>query len=106
VIGVASEDLLRAIDLFEQHPARQQMRPSHRAERQHERCLLDDALVKTLGTADDKSEIGSGLAPRVEALGKIGTLELRSAPIKCGQYGAFGHGVEKKLRLARLHLAR
>ena len=42
VVGVAGEDLLRPVELFEQHAAHQQVRPSHRPEREHRVGAVDD----------------------------------------------------------------
>ena len=64
VIGVAGEDLLRAVELFQQHAANQKMRPSHRPQRHGRLGMFEDRGAKTLRPADRESEFtGAAVAP-------------------------------------------
>ena len=72
MIGVSGEDLLGAVELFQQHPAHQQMRPGHRAERQHPVGARDELSIEPLGPTDRKGERrGALVAPLTEPLGEL-----------------------------------
>src|SRR5215831_334575 len=58
VIRMASQYLLGAIELFEQHPSDQQMRPGHRAKRQDYVGAVEHPRVETLGATDREGKLG------------------------------------------------
>ena len=69
---MAGEDLLRAVQLFEQHAAHQQVRPGHRSEREHRVGALDDGGPEPVGAADREGDgAGAGVAPGREAVGEF-----------------------------------
>jgi hypothetical protein len=86
---VAGEDLLRAVELFEQHAAHQQMRPGHRTQRQHRVGALDDRTAEPLGAADREGERrGTLVAPRRKPFGEVATRPVRPALVERDEPGA------------------
>ena len=64
MIGVAGKDLLGAVELFQEHAARQQMRPGHGTQGQHELGFVPHLIGEAVGAADEKRQIGGpGVAP-------------------------------------------
>lgn len=78
---MASEDLLCAVELFEQHASDQQMRPGHRAEREDHVCTVENCPVEAIGPADRKDQLGPTLvAPGGDPFGQCATRPL-AAPL-------------------------
>jgi hypothetical protein len=102
MIRVAGEDLLRAVELFQQHAAHQQMRPSHRAQRQHRVGALDNRAAEPLGAADREGECcGTLVTPRREPFGELAARPARPALIERDKPGARGQCREDEFGLAR-----
>jgi hypothetical protein len=103
VIRVAGENLLGAVKLLQQHAAHQQMRPSHRAERQHRIGAGDKLPIEAVGATDRESEHGATLiAPLAETLGEITARPGKAALVKRGEPCARRQCSEDQLGLARL----
>src|SRR5690242_11136426 len=80
VIGMAGEDLLRPVQLLEQHAAHQQMRPGHLAERKHRVGTGDDGAAETVGPADRECHgAAAGVAPVSQAVGEFDAAPARTA---------------------------
>ncbi len=102
MIGVAGEDLLGAVKLFEQHPAHQQMRPGHRAQRQHGVGVLGDGAAEPLGAADREGECRDPLvAPRREPLGEVAARPACPPLVERDEPGTRRQCREDQLGLAR-----
>ena len=71
MVGVTGEDLLRAIQLLEQHAADKQVRPRHRSERHDRMGAVKDSGVEPIGAADGEGEFGRALVtPKADTVGK------------------------------------
>ena len=57
VIWMAREDLLSAVELFEQHSADEKMRPGHRSQRQNRIGAVKHREIEAFGAADRKGEL-------------------------------------------------
>lgn len=102
MIGVAGEDLLRSIELLEQHPACEKMGPGHRAQGQSGGSALEDRRCQTLRPAERKSELRRcAIAPRGEAIGQFSARPRSAALIEGDQWRAGRQGFQNQLGLAR-----
>ena len=107
MIGVAGEDLLRPVELFQQHAAAQQMRPGHRAQGQHLIGPVDDGGPEPLGAANREGEGGdAGIAPFPEPVGEIAARPLPAAGVEGNEAGGGGQRGEDQLGLAPLQFGR
>src|SRR5262249_18519788 len=103
MIRVAGEDLLRAVQLFEQHAAHHQMRPGHRAERDGRVGAGKDRLAESVGAADREGERGCApVAPAGEPVGEVAAGPGAAALVERNQPGAGRHRAEDQFGLARL----
>jgi len=59
MIGVTRENLLSAIELFEQHPSYQQMGPGQRPKREGYIVAIENLRVEAIGAADDETDRGA-----------------------------------------------
>ncbi len=100
---MAGVDLLGAVELFEEHAAREQMRPGHPAERDDRIGVLDNPGREALGAADRKGEQGgAAVAPGREPVGKIPAGPGRALLVERDEPGAGGPGGEDQLGFAQL----
>jgi len=58
MIGVTGENLLSAIELFEQHPSDQQMGPGQRPKREDYLGAVENHRVEAIGAADCERQLG------------------------------------------------
>jgi hypothetical protein len=107
MVRVAGKDLLRAIKLFQQHAANQEMRPSHSAEREDHRRTIEDGCCQPIGTADRKTKFrGAAIAPLTEVIRQFAARPSRS-PLVEGDEGCFDRQCfEDQLGFARLRNCR
>jgi len=100
---VAGVDLLRPVELFEEHAAREQMRPGHWAQREDRIGVLDDRRPKPFGAADREGEgRAAAIAPHREPVGEIPAGPGRALPVERDEPGAGGPGGEDQLGFAQL----
>ena len=72
VVGMAGDDLLGAVDLFQQHGAHHHVWPGHGAEGDDAPRPLDDTVVQPLGAADHEGELGHAfVSPHAQKLREI-----------------------------------
>src|SRR6185312_13775577 len=101
VVGVAGEDGLGAIDLFEQHATRKKMRPRHRAERHDVIRLGANVLGEAVRAADQEDYLGNaGVAPLAETLGEFLAAELRPRAVERDHDRAFGNRLKQQVAFA------
>jgi len=103
VIRVAGEDLLRAVELFQQHRADEEMRPSHGA--QGENCigLVENRLAEPFGAADREGDrSGAPIAPGGEAVGDVTARPGLPALVERDENGAGRTSGKDQCGLARL----
>ena len=104
---MAGEDLLRPVELLEEHAAAEEMRPGHRAQGQHLIGPVDDRAPEPLGAADGEGEIGdAAVAPFGQPLGQFAARPLGAASVEGHEAGTGGQRAEDQLGLARLQLGR
>ena len=93
---MAGEDLLRPVELFEQHRADQEVRPGHRAEGQNRFRLIEDRLAEPLGATDGKRDgPGAVIAPGSEAVGEVAARPLLPPRIERDEAGAGRSGAAR-----------
>ena len=72
VVRVTGEDLLRAVELFQQHRADEEMRTGHRAEGENCIGVVENRLAKPFSAANRKSDGGTAvIAPGGEAVSQV-----------------------------------
>ena len=70
VIRVAGQDLLGAVELFQQHRADEKVRPSHRAEGEDHIGFLENRLAQPFGAADCEGDrTGAAITPSRQPVG-------------------------------------
>src|SRR5579872_280060 len=107
MIGMAGNQLLRAVDLLDKQAARQEMWPGHIAKRQHQPGLLEQRLTMSVGASDQESGIGDSLIPPLLQLACEGLArELLAATIEGDQQRSLGNGGKEELALALDQLRR
>jgi hypothetical protein len=80
------EDLLRPVQLFEQHAAHEQMRPGHRPQRERRVGALDDGAPETVGAADREGDGDvAGIAPARQAVRQFDAAPRRAALVEGNQ---------------------
>jgi hypothetical protein len=68
---VTGENLLSAIELFEQHPSDQQMRPSHRSKREGNIGAVENHRVEPICAANRECQLGrTPIAPNGDPFGE------------------------------------
>jgi len=74
VVRVTGEDLLRAVELFQQHRADEEMRPGHRAEGENCIGVVENRLAEPFRAADREGDRSDApIAPGGEAVGEVAT---------------------------------
>ena len=107
MIGVAGEDLLGAVKLFQQQAAHHEMRPSHRAERKNRVGTLDNRWTEPVGAADGEGECRrAAVAPGGEPVGELAARPELPAFVERDEYRASRHRSEDQLGLVCLQLRR
>src|SRR5580658_5566902 len=107
MIGMAGENLLRAVELLEQHGPGEEMGPGHDAERQQEMRLLANRVGEPLGAADEKSEIAdAAVSPALYALGEAFARQRLAARIERHEGGSRRRRREQQRAFALLDLVR
>ena len=72
VVRVTGEDLLRAVELFQQHRADEEMRPGHRAEGENCIGVVENRLAEPFRAADREGDRSDApIAPGGEAVGEV-----------------------------------
>lgn len=105
MVGVIGENLLGAVELFEQQAANQQMRPSHRPERQHGIGALDDHGTEAVGAADRKGDRrNAAVAPHGKAIGELAAGPGGAPLIERDEAGIGGQRRQNQLGLALFQL--
>ena len=100
-------NLLRPVELFEQHAADEEMRPSHRPQRQYRRGAVEDSGPEPLGTADRKRQLRhSAVAPDGEMVGEFAARPRGTARVEGDQRRSGRQCLKNQLGLARLHQRR
>ncbi len=103
MIGMAGVDLLRPVELLQQHAAHEEVRPGHRAQRDDRIGVLDDRGSEPLGAADREGEgRAAAIAPLREPVGEIPAGPGRALPVERDEPGAGGPGGEDQLGFAQL----
>ena len=96
MIGMARQDALGAVELFDQHTACEQMRPCHRSHRQDEICLLADGFVQPVGAAEGEAQIlPPAVAPAADTPRQGRTVQGDAGGVEGHQDGAAGHLFEQ-----------
>ena len=104
---MTGKDLLRPVQLFEQHAARQQMRPSHLSKREHGIGAGNDGAPETVCATDREGHgAGAGVAPVSQALGEFDATPACAALIERDQPGPARQCGEDQLGFARFQLGR
>jgi hypothetical protein len=100
---MAGEDLLGAVELFEQHAPDQQVRPSHRAQRQDRLGAVEDRRGETIGAADREGKFGYTLvAPTCEPVGETTARPRRATFVEGDKVRSGRQSPEDQRGLARL----
>ena len=100
---MAGVDLLRPVELLQEHAAHKQVRPGHHAEREDRIGALDDRGPKPLGAADREGEGAcAAVAPSREPVGEIAARPGRALWVERDEPGAGRPGGEDQLGLAQL----
>ena len=103
MIGMTGVDLLRPVELLQQHAAHEEVRPGHRAQRDDRIGVLDDRRSEPLGAADREGEgRAAAIAPLREPVGEIPAGPGRALPVERDEPGAGGPGGEDQLGFAQL----
>ena len=101
MIGMAGVDLLRPVELLQQHAAHEEVRPGHRAQRDDRIGAVDNPGSEPLGAADRKGKGGgTTVAPRREPIGEIAAGPGRSLLVQRDEPGAGGLRGEDQFRFA------
>ena len=99
------QDLLGAVELFQQQRPGEQVRPGHRAERQHGIGARDNRGTETVGAADREGErAGAAVAPAREPVGKDAAGPRFAPLVERDKSGADGQRGEDQPGLAQLEL--
>jgi hypothetical protein len=107
VIRVAGEDLLRAVQLLQQHRADEQVRPGHCTERQDRIGLVENGLTEPVGAANRESHgPGAVIAPGGKPAGQVAARPFLTAFIERNKARIRRPGGEEQFGLARLQLRR
>src|SRR5580700_592223 len=102
---MAGEDLLRPVELLQQHAADEEMRPGHHTQRQHRVGALDNGGPEPLGTADREGYgADTAVAPGPEPVGQFTARPFGATLVERDETGAGGQRGEGQLGLARLQL--
>ncbi len=105
MVGMAGEDLLGTVELLEQHPAREQMRPGDAAEGDREISTGAGYLVEPVGAAQEKGEIGDArVAPGADAPGEPLARDQLAALVEGDHPRSRRQGRKQRRALARLAL--
>jgi len=98
MIGVTGENLLSAIELFEQHPSDQQMGPGQRPKREDYLGAVENHRVETSGAADGEGEFkGTPVPPGGDPLGQCAAGPLDAALVEGSP--AVPAGVQRAMRM-------
>jgi hypothetical protein len=94
VVGMAGENRAGAVDLLEGNNQGEFVLEGEEAEGPEEVGLIEEALVMSIGTADDDGRGAGGLLPFVEFRGELAAGELWSVLVEDDAEMAFAAGEE------------
>jgi hypothetical protein len=86
---VTGEDLLGAIELLEQHPTDEQMRPCHRPERHNRVGAIEDHGVEPFGATNSEGELEAApITPTCNAIGQSAARPSAAALVERDKWNA------------------
>ena len=100
VVGVAGEEARRAVELFGEHSAHEEMRPSGAAESEPPSRAVQHGAIKPLGAADGESRGPPRLGQAGKACGESLSSEILAVKIERNQLCPSGKSAQHRLSLA------
>ena len=105
MVRVPGKDLLRPVELFEEHCADEEVRPGHRAQGQNRIGFVENDFAEPFGAANCKSDGGTAMiAPAGETVGKLAAGPGLAALVERDKHPAGRPHGEQQFGLARLQL--
>jgi hypothetical protein len=104
VVGVTGEDLLRAVKLFEQHPANEQVRPCHRPERHDRVGAIEDRRAEPFGATNSEGKLRPApITPTCDTIGQSAARPSAAALVESDKWNTRRQRAEDQLSLARFN---